>query len=53
MGMRWYLIVKAMESGCTFEEAADAVAEVLQDRLDTTLRTYSEWEEHLQKGTKK
>jgi hypothetical protein len=54
LGLRQYLIIKALEAGCNYFEAAEAVSTTKMSHTnnDPTLRTYAEWEEHLKKGTK-
>ena len=46
LGQRTYLVIKAMESGCTFFEAEEAVATTMLSHptTDPVLRTYFEWE---------
>lgn len=49
LGLRQYLIIKALEAGCNYFEAAEAVSTTMMSHAnnDPTLRTYVEWEDHL------
>jgi len=51
LSLRTYLLVRAMEQGCTFVEAARAVALTLDgQKFNPALHTYREWCETLEKG---
>lgn len=47
LSLRMYLIIKAMESGCGYFMAAEAVSSTMMEwsNPDAALRTYSEWEQ--------